>query len=95
MLAGMAYIHSNDICNRDFKLENMLIDSDLTSIKIADFGFAAEIGPRETYLGTKGFMAPEIVERREYEGRSVDIYALGVILFAMATKVMPFSSLNS
>lgn len=44
MLAGMAHIHGLGLCNRDLKLDNMLVDADFT-IKIADFGFAAEIGP--------------------------------------------------
>ena len=35
-------------------------------------------------------MAPEVVEGRPYKGTSVDIFALGVTLFAMVTGVMPF-----
>lgn len=35
-------------------------------------------------------MAPEIIEARPYKGTSVDIFALGVTLFAMVTGVMPF-----
>lgn len=35
-------------------------------------------------------MAPEIIEGRPYKGISVDMFALGVTLFAMTTGVMPF-----
>ena len=35
-------------------------------------------------------MAPEIIEGKAYKGTSVDMFALGVVLFAMVTGVMPF-----
>jgi serine/threonine protein kinase len=35
-------------------------------------------------------MAPEILEGKPYKGTSVDIFAIGVTLFAMVTGVMPF-----
>ena len=35
-------------------------------------------------------MAPEIIESRPYKGTAVDIFALGVSLFAMVTGVLPF-----
>ena len=81
--------------NRDFKLENMLVSEDNT-IKIADFGFAIPIEGRnsdgliKTTLGTPGYMAPEIVEKRHYDGEKAEIFALGTILFAMRSKKMPF-----
>ena len=96
----MAHIHQKGVCHRDFKLENILLSADFT-FKIADFGFSAAIegrqgnGLRDTILGTPGYMAPEIVEARQYSGRSVDIYALGVILFAMVTKAMPFRGIRA
>ena len=78
----------------------MLVDADFCTIKIADFGFAAETrgrnndGVRDTYLGTAGYMAPEILESLPYNGRAVDSYALGVILFAMVAQRMPFAAVN-
>jgi serine/threonine protein kinase len=39
-------------------------------------------------------MAPEIMEGRSYSGTAVDIYALGVVLFALVTKSTPFQSLG-
>ncbi len=41
-------------------------------------------------MGSESYMAPEIIEARPYKGTSVDIFALGVTLFAMVTGVMPF-----
>lgn len=33
--------------------------------------------------GTPSYMAPEIIKRQEYEGKPVDIWSLGVVLYAM------------
>ncbi len=43
-----------------------------------------------TRVGTKNYMAPELIEKRPYRGTSVDIFAAGVVLFAMMTGSMPF-----
>jgi serine/threonine protein kinase len=43
----------------------------------------------KTKLGTEGYMAPEI-SMKEYDGRRVDIFASGVILFIMYSGNPPF-----
>lgn len=43
-------------------------------------------------VGTRNYMAPEVLEKRPYRGSSVDIFALGVILFTMVTGTMPFET---
>lgn len=35
-------------------------------------------------------MAPELTKKKEYDGRAVDMWALGVLLFVMLTGVFPF-----
>lgn len=44
-----------------------------------------------TYLGTQTYMAPEIIEHKEYDGLKADIFSLGVILFIMIQGTFPFS----
>jgi len=67
-----------------------MLDKDF-NIKLIDFGFCAPIEGRDqsgylrTYLGTKGFMAPEIHEGLRYKGAQVDLFSLGVILFCMVS----------
>jgi len=39
-------------------------------------------------------MAPEIHERRPYDGERVDVFALGVTLFIMMTRNPPFGAAN-
>lgn len=38
-------------------------------------------------------MAPEIIEKRPYQGESVDLFALGCILFVMRSGAMPFDQM--
>ena len=55
------------------------------TIKIADFGFAKELGTTpdgllHTACGTPGYVAPEILRQKPY-GAEVDIWSLGVIFY--------------
>ena len=61
-------------------------------LKIADFGFAkaCEAGKLTTYLGTASYMAPEIHLRQAYDGKSVDLFAAGIVLFIMYSGTPPF-----
>ena len=79
----MKYMHEQKgAVHRDIKLENVLLDSDL-NIKVADFGFAAyqNIKALNSYRGTKTYMAPEIREGKTYNGKKVDTFSIGVVIF--------------
>lgn len=41
------------------------------------------------FVGTEKYMAPEMISGKPYDGCKVDIYACGVILFAMLTSLSP------
>lgn len=45
MLAGLTFLHSSGLANRDLKLENMLVGADF-NIRIADLGFAQALEGR-------------------------------------------------
>merc|ERR1712159_790038 len=87
----LQYMNSKRVAHRDLKLENILVDSDL-NLKVADFGFATykNISKLESYRGTKTYMAPEIKESKTYDGRQIDIFSVGVILFIIVMGIFPF-----
>jgi hypothetical protein len=97
LLEAMEYTHDRGFCHRDLKLENILLDKEY-NIKVSDFGFANSLAgdknDNKLYAckGTKRYMAPEIFKGTGYLGRSVDIFALGVILFSMKTGNPPFDN---
>lgn len=77
--------------HRDLKLENILVD-DQINLKVADFGFATykKINKLKSYRGTMTYMAPEIKEGKQYDGRQIDIFSTGVILFIIVQGIFPF-----
>lgn len=74
------------------KLENILIHDGVP--KISDFGLAIKVHENELtamVCGTPAYMAPEVLKNEVYN-YEVDIWSLGVILFAMLYFEWPFSS---
>jgi polo-like kinase 3 len=62
IIEGVAYMHEQRVVHRDLKLENFFI-SDQMTLKIGDFGLAAQLPTkmrRKSVCGTPHFMAPEI-----------------------------------
>jgi protein kinase A/protein kinase X len=86
-------LHQQDIVYRDLKPENLLIDAE-GHIKLADFGFAKHLEDDRTFTlcGTPEYLAPEIVKgsKNTGYGKSVDWWALGILLFEMLAGYPPF-----
>ena len=94
VISAIKYLHTRNppIIHRDIKPENILLDQD-GRCKLADFGWSNfDDGKknRETYCGTPEYLAPEMVTKSGHD-ESVDIWALGVLLFEMLTGRTPFN----
>ncbi|RMD43940.1 hypothetical protein DV735_g1218, partial [Chaetothyriales sp. CBS 134920] len=93
-LAGaVAYIHSRSCVHRDLKLENVLLDKH-DNVKLVDFGFTREYEGKASYLqtfcGTVCYSAPEMLRGEKYAGEKVDVWSLGIILYALLKGELPF-----
>ncbi len=65
LLLGLVHCHERRIMHRDLKLGNLLVDSEGSKLKIADFGLARTFGaPLKTYtheISTLWYRAPEVL----------------------------------
>ncbi|KAG6558235.1 hypothetical protein Mapa_000418 [Marchantia paleacea] len=94
LISGVSYCHSMQICHRDLKLENTLLDgSPAPRLKICDFGYSKSSllhsQPKST-VGTPAYIAPEVLAKKEYDGKLADVWSCGVTLFVMLVGAYPF-----
>ncbi|XP_039042370.1 serine/threonine-protein kinase SRK2I-like [Hibiscus syriacus] len=94
LLSGVSYCHAMQVCHRDLKLENTLLDgSPAPRLKICDFGYSKSSvlhsQPKST-VGTPAYIAPEVLLRQEYDGKIADVWSCGVTLYVMLVGQYPF-----
>lgn len=100
MLSGLEYLHARHVFHRDIKPENILLSSE-GGVFLADFG-VSEMFERANKFGSAGvsgqrgtklFMAPELLETGSARsGRAVDMWALGVTIYALLVGKLPFTT---
>lgn len=64
LFKALKYIHSLNICHRDIKPQNMLIDPNQVVLKLCDFGSAKQITEADTnisYICSRFYRAPELI----------------------------------
>ncbi|CAK89913.1 unnamed protein product (macronuclear) [Paramecium tetraurelia] len=93
---AIQHLHENNIIHRDIKTLNVFLTKD-KHVKLGDLGvskiFNSEIALDGTRVGTPLYLAPELVQHQPYDYK-VDIWALGCIVFQLATLEPPFQGEN-
>ena len=92
---AIGYLHMKGIVHRDLKLENILCDED-GYLKIIDYGLAkmlAENQETTSFCGTPEYLAPEMINQSGHD-KSVDWWALGILIYEMLIGVTPFFNKN-
>ena len=92
LINALEYIHSLGIAHRDLKPENLLLVKNKL-IKIIDFGLSNYFDGEtklETPCGSPSYASPEIIKGELYNGFCIDVWASGIIMFAMLCGYLPF-----
>ncbi|XP_044789246.2 serine/threonine-protein kinase ULK3 isoform X3 [Bubalus bubalis] len=95
LASALQFLHERNISHLDLKPQNILLSSlEKPHLKLADFGFAQHMSPRDekhVLRGSPLYMAPEMVCQRQYDAR-VDLWSVGVILYEALFGQPPFAS---
>uniref|UniRef100_A0A1I8HYN8 non-specific serine/threonine protein kinase n=1 Tax=Macrostomum lignano TaxID=282301 RepID=A0A1I8HYN8_9PLAT len=101
VVLAIDYMHKLGILHRDLKIENLLL-TDNQMVKIIDFGLSNMVktiaeGDEnivtelcKTQCGSPAYAAPEVLSHKPY-GTAVDVWSIGVNMFAMLTGNLPFT----
>ena len=101
MIQRLQFMHSKGYVHRDIKPENLLLDGE-RNIRIVDFGLSTRCAPGQVLkhaCGSPCYAAPEMLTRAGqaagYVGHPVDVWSIGVTLFAMICGFLPFEHANT
>ncbi|GAV58639.1 Pkinase domain-containing protein/NAF domain-containing protein [Cephalotus follicularis] len=99
LINAVDFCHSRGVYHRDIKPENLLLDEN-KNLKVSDFGLSAlaeskrHDGLLHTTCGTPAYVAPEVINRKGYDGAKADIWSCGVVLFVLLAGYLPFHDSN-
>jgi len=80
---SLAYIHSQGICHRDIKPQNLLLDPQTGVLKLCDFGSAKMLvkgEPNVSYICSRYYRAPELIFGSTTYSTAIDIWSMGCVL---------------
>ncbi|CAM4679671.1 unnamed protein product [Lepidochelys olivacea] len=83
LFRSLAYIHSQGVCHRDIKPQNLLVDPDTAVLKLCDFGSAKQLvqgEPNVSYICSRYYRAPELIFGATDYTSNIDIWSAGCVL---------------
>ena len=94
IIKALTFLHNLCLVHRDLKLNNIMykIEDKKINLKIIDFGFSVILTKNQNCddgFGTLQYMAPEIINREEYNYK-IDIWSFGIILYYLRYNKYPF-----
>ena len=89
-------INNEGVIHRDLKPDNIMVDID-HNIKVIDYGLSkiidfSSITSTGAHIGSPLYMSPEQLKDSKHIDYRADIYSLGVILYEMLTKNIPYKA---
>ncbi|CAF0801397.1 unnamed protein product [Brachionus calyciflorus] len=93
--SAVDHMHKAKVVHRDIKLQNFMLDQN-HNLTIIDFGLSNSLDDREflnTQCGSPAYAAPEIFAHQDY-GSEVDVWSIGVNMYAMLAGKLPFKVEN-
>ena len=95
LLDAVVYCHSRNCVHLDIKCENILVDPKSLQVALTDFGFARVTDlhqPMTNWCGSPYTVSPEILLKKPYDGRKVDAWSLGSVLYTILCGRFPFQA---
>ncbi|CAF9925516.1 MAG: Glycogen synthase kinase 1 [Gomphillus americanus] len=83
LFRSLAYIHSQGICHRDIKPQNLLLDPSTGVLKLCDFGSAKiliENEPNVSYICSRYYRAPELIFGATNYTTKIDVWSTGCVM---------------
>lgn len=97
VLDGFAVLHLANICHRDVKCGNILVNTQ-GEVKVSDYGISKDeldmSGACTSFLGTMSHMSPERLMGEPY-GKPSDIWSVGVVAYELAVGVYPYGEVKT
>ncbi|XP_076441180.1 uncharacterized protein LOC143280426 [Babylonia areolata] len=95
MVSGLHYLHERGVTHRDLKMENIMLDEKRKHVKIVDFGLSITFTKDElmrTHCGSPEYAAPEMNPANDRYGPEIDVWSLGIVMYAMMIGHLPFTT---
>lgn len=95
LISALCYLHERGVVHRDLKMENIMLDEKKKNLKLVDFGLSNTFTADEllkTHCGSPEYAAPELFVVGKTYGPEIDIWSLGINMYAIVVGKLPFST---